>query len=73
MNPTRDRTPTRKVLTVEEFRVQKLGGKIGRNALYLAIERNEVAHVRIGKKIFIFDDALEQMRGAFLEGQQVER
>jgi hypothetical protein len=66
-------TGQRKVLTVEEFRVQKLRGKIGRNALYLAIERNEVPHVRIGKKIFIFDDALEQMRGAFLEGQQRER
>ena len=59
-------TGQRRVLTVEEFRVQKLGGKVGRNALYLAIERNEGPHVRIGKKIFIFDDALEQMLGSAL-------
>lgn len=64
---TNNTTGHRRLLTVEEFRTRVLDGKVGRNALYLAIERREIPHVRIGKKILIFADALDLMRDAFAD------
>lgn len=46
------------VLTVEEARKRL---RLGRNAMYDALARNEVPNIRIGRKYFVPRIALERM------------
>ena len=49
-----------KYLTVKEFLVL-VNGKLSRNSVYQAIARNELPHLKIGRKILIPEDALDRL------------
>lgn len=55
---TKNTKPTPDVLTVEEARKRL---RIGRNAIYEALARNEIPSIRIGRKYLVPRVAFEAM------------
>ena len=53
----------RNYLAPEVWRAQN-GYPVSKNSMYAAIREGQIPHVRIGKRILIPDDALDQMARA---------
>ena len=53
-------TDRRRFVSPEEFRVM-LDHPVSKNTLYKALHEGQIPHVKIGKKFFIPEDALDEM------------
>lgn len=47
-----------KLYTIEEARTDYLQEKIGRNRIYDAVKSGELAHISLGRKVLLTEDAL---------------
>ena len=63
-----DSTPRHEYLAPEVWRA-RWGYPVSKNSLYKAIRDGRIPHVRIGKRILIREDALDQMLEAQKDGQ----
>ena len=55
---TMNHAPAREWLTVDEWRRRNL---VGRDVTYRLVQRGELMHVRVGKRVLIASDALDQL------------